>query len=139
MKTLKIAGICAFCGQVSAIFFLLLVSFLVRNSEDPSKNLFLFSMTAACVSSLAAGCYAGYFDRDSPLFCGFLCGVFSAALSLILSVIPGGQKPLWQSVLLLAATVLCSFVAAVLINRYNSGARGRKRNTSRGKKRGKRW
>ena len=136
MKTLKIAGICALCGQITAILLLLAISLMIRNSDDPAKNAWVLSLSAVTAVSAASGAAAGFFDRESPLFCGFLCGALSAAASLLLSVIPGGQKPVWQSVLLLAMTVLPSFLCAAAVGKLTGtrGAAGKRRRRRRKRK-----
>ena len=84
MRTVKIAGICALLSQTAAIVFLLLIGLLLGRAEDPVKNVFALSLLTVTVVSFLGGSAAGYSDRNNPLICGLLCGVFSALISLAL-------------------------------------------------------
>ena len=107
LTTVKIAGICALSSQAAAILLLLLFGFLLKNADDPERLIPALSLLTAAIASLAAGFSAACFDDERPILCGFLCGAASAGLSLAFSVLPGGEKPLIRSLLLIALTVLC--------------------------------
>ena len=123
LRTVKIAGICALLSQTAAIVFLLLIGLLLGRAEDPVKNVFALSLLTATVVSFLGGSAAGYSDRNNPLICGLLCGVFSALISLALSVIPGGGKDLLSGLLLLLLTLFVPFFASLFGRKLSAGKR----------------
>lgn len=137
MKTLKIAGISAFVGTVSAVVFLVVTGWLIARSGDPEAYYPACAWGSALLSGIAAGAVC-FLKNAAGVGTTLLSGVFNCVFPLILSFFFSDGKPFYQSALRLSAILLLPTAVCLLLRAVRAGASEKKRKRKRGRTRAKR-
>ena len=90
------------------MLLLLLFGFLEKDAEDPARYASVSAFSAAILSSTLCGALSALFCREAPVWTAALAGLYMSLFSLLLSLIPGGEKAPAVSLLLFAAIMLSS-------------------------------
>lgn len=128
MKIMKTAGISALSGIVSAVVFLLAAAFFMRGAHAPEEWYGLLSILIAVAAALISAAVLTLADKDSGAAAGLLTGLMMCSVLALLSFIPGGEKPLWQSAAIFMILLTLPAAVRLIIRRASSKKRpGRKR------------
>ena len=122
MKTLKIAAISAFAGQIAAILFLLAAGLFLKNSDDPLKHTQVIVCIAAALAGGVCGVLAAFFGREDRVPAGFAAGALLALLTVLLSLLPGsGEKSFLQASVPLLLEIALPGLVCFLFSKKKTG------------------
>lgn len=133
MKIMKTAGISALSGIVSAVVFLLAAAFFMRGAHAPEEWYGLLSILIAVAAALISAAVLTLADKDSGAAAGLLTGLMMCSVLALLSFIPGGEKPLWQSAAIFMILLTLPAAVRLIIRRAaaNKRPKRKRRRTSR--------
>ena len=129
MKTLKIAAISAFAGQIAAILFLLLAGLFLKNSDDPLKHTQAIVCAASVIAGALCGVLASTMGGENRVPAGFASGALCTLLTVLLSLLPGlGEKSFLQASIPLLLQIALPGLICIVFSKKATGrsARGRR-------------